>query len=165
MADRKNCAGATDFTLAALAGSGGVIDSSGTATLYLDPSGGTLNCFGAIADGAGLVSLALTASGTLVLYGTNSYTGGTTVTAGTLEVGSSGLLPIGACRRADDRRQRRFDFRQHVFIRRLCLCGHSRRGARDGRAQARHAPAFLCRHLQCGALSPLFPAVAAPPLR
>jgi autotransporter-associated beta strand protein len=95
MADMKSCAGATDFTLAALAGSGGVIDSSGTTTLYLDPCGGTLDCFSAIADGAGLVSLALTDSGTLVLYGTNSYTGGTTVTADTLEVGSSGLLPIG----------------------------------------------------------------------
>jgi autotransporter-associated beta strand protein len=83
--------------VASLAGSGGVIEtSSGTSALVVDPpSGATAGYSGSIVNGAGLVSLVKMGAGTLILSGSDTYTGGTTVDAGILEVSSSNGLPYG----------------------------------------------------------------------
>jgi fibronectin-binding autotransporter adhesin len=57
----------------------------------VDSDGTTLTLSGSI-DGGGL---AKTGPGTLVLSGTNTYTGGTTVQAGLLEIGGINALPAG----------------------------------------------------------------------
>jgi len=54
-------------------------------------AGFVLDAFsGAIEDGSGTVALTKTGSGDLYLTGTNTYSGGTTISAGTLYVGSWG---------------------------------------------------------------------------
>lgn len=57
--------------------------TSGTTTATLNVSGNVSGGFGITKQGAG----------TLVLSGSNSYTGGTTVAAGTLQLNSAGALP------------------------------------------------------------------------
>ncbi|MDP9920741.1 outer membrane autotransporter protein [Variovorax boronicumulans] len=59
-------------------------------TSWLPPAPAGDSAFsGVIADGAGVVSLIKEASNTLTLVGANTYTGGTTVAAGTLRAGSA----------------------------------------------------------------------------
>ncbi len=53
---------------------------------------GTLNLNGTIADGGHGYTLGKTGAGTLGLYGTNTYTGSTLITGGSLTVGSNGVL-------------------------------------------------------------------------
>ena len=85
-----------NFTLTSLAGSGGFLEtSSGTMTLIISTTSES-GFGGSIAEGAGLVSLLKTGSGTLILSGSNTFTGGTTVAAGILEVESFGGLPVGS---------------------------------------------------------------------
>ena len=55
----------------------------------LNPTSGSTTYSGVIADGATGTTLAKTGAGTQVLSGANSYTGQTTVTAGTLSLGAS----------------------------------------------------------------------------
>ncbi len=90
--------GWSNFMLTTLAGAGGMIEtSSGTASLLVNPSTYmTDNYSGSIADGAGSVSLVKEGAGTLVLSGSNTYSGGTTVEAGTLEATCPGALPNGS---------------------------------------------------------------------
>ncbi len=74
-------------TVAGLSGAGTVTNSgSNLATLTVSGSNLSSSTFsGTINDGSSLVALALSGSGTLVLSGTNIYTGGTTVSGnGTL---------------------------------------------------------------------------------
>jgi autotransporter-associated beta strand protein len=85
-----------------LAGVGGVVTTAGTAgttMLLVNPSSGSSSNFsGTIANhGSGLVELELpsSASGTLILSGTNTYTGGTVVNSGTLIVTSISGLATG----------------------------------------------------------------------
>ena len=60
-------------------------------TLTLSPAGGSSTFSGAIEDGAGEVRLAVSGSGTQVLAGSgNAYGGGTTISAGTLQIGDGG---------------------------------------------------------------------------
>ncbi len=78
-------------------GSGGSsIINSGTAAslLTLSPSGST-TFSGTIQGGGtlGTISLVMSGSGTQVLAGSNSYTGGTAVNAGTLQVAGTASLP------------------------------------------------------------------------
>ena len=72
--------------------------TTNTLTLGYGNGSETLS-YGTIADNpatAGTVALTKTGTGTLTLVGTNSYSGDTTVSAGTLAMGGSYLLPSGA---------------------------------------------------------------------
>ncbi len=77
-------------TIAALAGTGGAV-ALGNGALTVDQAGNT-SYAGAI---GGTGSLTKAGSGTLVLAGVNSYTGGTTVSGGTLQLGIDGALAAG----------------------------------------------------------------------
>ena len=48
---------------------------------------------GSLSDGAGVLALNESGSGRLVLSGTNAYSGGTTVSSGTLDIAGSASLP------------------------------------------------------------------------
>ena len=96
--------GLTALGMASLAGSGGVISdsSTGACTLIIKPPSGCTTSFsGVITNGNGVVSLLLpagtlysgAAAGGLVLSGSNSYTGGTTIDDGTLYVTNGVALP------------------------------------------------------------------------
>ncbi len=79
-------------SLADGAGGGGTVTTSvsnatyGVATLTLAPAGAT-TFSGAIQDGACPIALVLNGAGTQVLAGSNTYTGGTTIINGTLQLG------------------------------------------------------------------------------
>ncbi|HEY5314077.1 MAG TPA: autotransporter-associated beta strand repeat-containing protein, partial [Pirellulales bacterium] len=64
---------------------------SSTSTILVD-SGLTYTISGVIADGASAGTLNATGAGTLVLTGTNSYSGGTSISAGTLIISSDSNL-------------------------------------------------------------------------
>ena len=90
----------TNQSVGALSGSGGTIlnNSTGTAkTLTVGSGGGSGTYSGVIADhtsGTGTLALTKTGSGTETLSGVNTYTGATTINAGTLNV--SGSLASGS---------------------------------------------------------------------
>jgi autotransporter-associated beta strand protein len=78
-----------------LTGTGGTITSSvgGSRTLTIgtgDTGGGVFN--GVIADGAGTTSLTKVGTGTITLTGVNTYSGSTTVNAGTLRLEGLGSI-------------------------------------------------------------------------
>jgi autotransporter-associated beta strand protein len=76
-----------------LSGAGGtVMTSTGSPTLTVNGSGSG-SYYGSI-TGSGL-NLVKSGGGMLILDGSNSYTGGTTVTGGLLEIASAGSLPSG----------------------------------------------------------------------
>ncbi len=78
--------------LSDLSGGGGAVTDSTSAapTLTVAPAGGSATFSGVIQDGAGKTSLILNGPGTQVLAGSNTYSGPTTITAGTLQVGTGG---------------------------------------------------------------------------
>ena len=78
----------TGFTIA-----GGFLTLTGSAPTINTGTGVTATISSAVAGTAGL---AKTGAGTLILGGTNSYTGGTTITAGTLFLSGTGPLGITA---------------------------------------------------------------------
>lgn len=81
----------SDQTLASLSGTGGAVQLSNARTLTLaDPSDAT---FAGTIDGSG--ALAQSGAGTLTLTSANTYTGGTTLTAGTLLAGHDSALGTG----------------------------------------------------------------------
>ena len=92
------------LTLASLSGSAGAIANSATGTLAtMTVRQATETTFGgAIDDGAGRVALVLAGPGTLILGGTDAYSGGTYVDEGTLAASSASL----AARPAFDHRGR-----------------------------------------------------------
>ena len=75
-------------------GSGGTVTSTGTAqpTLTIQPGGGSATFSGVIANSGtiGVLSLTVNGPGTQVLAGSNTYTGLTTISGGTLQLGSGG---------------------------------------------------------------------------
>ena len=84
------------YTFASLAGStSGVLTNSSTAaTVTVSMTGGSTIYGGAISgSGNHTLALVLSGSGALTLSGTNSYSGGTTVTSGTLNISSEQALP------------------------------------------------------------------------
>ncbi|MGA2258269.1 MAG: autotransporter-associated beta strand repeat-containing protein, partial [Thermoguttaceae bacterium] len=87
--------GSTAFinTLAGTHTLGAPIDLK-SSLLVMSASGSTLTIDGDITENQSS-SLTLTGSGTLVLSGSNTYTGGTNVNAGTLEILGSSALPDG----------------------------------------------------------------------
>ena len=67
--------------------------SSTTATLTVDLASGSSAFGGVLADGSlGTLALAKTGAGTFVLTGANTFSGGSTVSVGTLQVGQGGVL-------------------------------------------------------------------------
>lgn len=67
---------------------------AGTSTIDV-ATGTTTTLQGVIANGASAGSLVKSGDGTLLLSATNTYTGSTTVNAGTLRVGSANAIPSG----------------------------------------------------------------------
>ena len=92
----------TVASLADLGSSGGkVMCSNGsTATLTLAPPAGTTTFSGVVQNynaTSGTLALVLAGVGTQVLAGSNTYSGGTTIQSGTLQLGSGGTIgSIGA---------------------------------------------------------------------
>ena len=75
-------------TITTLNGSGGTVANSGAnavLTVNNGAYGGTIN------NAAGTIALSKATSGTLILTGANSYSGGTTITAGTLQLGNGAV--------------------------------------------------------------------------
>jgi autotransporter-associated beta strand protein len=86
-------------TIGSLAGAGTVTNNgAGAATLTAGGHNTSTTFSGTLADGPGAAALAFIKSGTgaLTLSGTNTYSGGTTLSAGTLAVGSNAGLGTGA---------------------------------------------------------------------
>lgn len=84
---------ANAVALGSLSGSGLIRNiAPGAATLAIGGLNETSTFSGEISSGGGggLLGIEKVGSGTLILTGTNTYTGGTTITAGTLQVGSGG---------------------------------------------------------------------------
>jgi autotransporter-associated beta strand protein len=87
-------------TLGGLAGSvdlaTAITGYSGVIGLTLNPqAGATVTYDGVIADGSGAMTLTKSGTGTQILTGPNSYSGGTTNTAGTLALGADNVLGTG----------------------------------------------------------------------
>ncbi|MEZ5889625.1 MAG: autotransporter-associated beta strand repeat-containing protein [Xanthobacteraceae bacterium] len=75
--------------IASLAGAGTVTNSGGAVSLTTGGNNTSTTFSGVIQDGAGATSLTKTGTGTFILTGDNTYTGGTTISAGTLQLGSN----------------------------------------------------------------------------
>jgi autotransporter-associated beta strand protein len=86
--------GAGALTIGASANSG-IIKSTGTALSIRDQAGAGITINSAIANGTGASSLTKLDVGTLTLTAQNTYTGGTTVGAGTLALTGTGQLGAG----------------------------------------------------------------------
>jgi fibronectin-binding autotransporter adhesin len=79
-----------DPTIGALAGSGGYVTNSGSsATFNVEGNNSNSTFAGVIESG---IALDKTGSGTLILTGTNTDTGATTIGAGTLELGNGSIV-------------------------------------------------------------------------
>ena len=83
----------TTFATTATATFGSTIGFKIAGSSMFDVAGGTTSTLlGVIADGASAGTLVRTDTGTLMLSGTNTYTGGTMVNAGTLQLGQVAAL-------------------------------------------------------------------------
>jgi autotransporter-associated beta strand protein len=86
------------LSMRGLAGNaGGVIASaSGTSGLTIDTTGRSTTFSGTIQNGTGMLGLTVLGTGTLTLAGNSTYSGGTQIAAGTLQVGNSTGLPTSS---------------------------------------------------------------------
>jgi autotransporter-associated beta strand protein len=85
-------------SLPGVSGSGGVISSShtGSSTLNLYSLSGNSPAYsGNIANGNGVMAVQYSGSGTQALAGTNSFTGGLSITSGTLQIDGAGAILAG----------------------------------------------------------------------
>ncbi len=85
-----NASGGTLFTIGGLSGIGGVVLGN-TGAVTLDVGNSTNSTFSGVLSGSG--GLNVIGSGILTLTGTNTYKGGTTLTAGELSISASTALP------------------------------------------------------------------------
>jgi fibronectin-binding autotransporter adhesin len=85
---------ATD-TIGSLAGAG-TVQTSGTVTLTSGGDNTSTIFSGVIQNGTGTLSLTKSGSGTLTLSGANTYSGSTTLTAGSILVGNAGSGNVGS---------------------------------------------------------------------
>jgi autotransporter-associated beta strand protein len=77
--------------IGSLSGAGTVSTSNSTRAALTVGNGNTKTTFsGVLEDGAGVLQLIKSGTGTLTLTGNNIYTGGTTISAGTLQLGNDG---------------------------------------------------------------------------
>ena len=84
--------GGFDQTIGSLAGSGTVTNSGVASPATLTGGGDNTSTLfsGIIQNGTSTTALTKAGSGTLTLSGANTYTGGTTISAGTLQIGNGG---------------------------------------------------------------------------
>ncbi len=81
-------------TIGVLAGSGIVTSSASAAvTLTVGATGNSGTFSGVIQNGSGTMTLAKSGSGTETLSGANTYSGSTTISAGTLQLGAAHAVP------------------------------------------------------------------------
>ncbi len=81
------------LTVGGFSGSAGTVTTSVPGSLALTVSQTAATTFGGtIQNGAGVLSLVFS-GGAMVLSGTNTYSGGTTISAGTLQAGNNAALP------------------------------------------------------------------------
>jgi len=85
-----NSAGARTVTLGAVS-----TTTAGAKTLTLGNAGAGGFVTGAISNGSGSIGVTKSGTGNWILSGTNTYSGSTTISVGTLEVGGSGSLGSG----------------------------------------------------------------------
>ena len=87
-----------DASVSALTGSSGAVITSGvSAPSTLTITTGTTSAFyGVIQNGAGVLSLTMAGPGKQLLAGTNTYTGATTISSGTLALASTGSINSSA---------------------------------------------------------------------
>jgi len=87
--------GGDSQTVASLAGGGSVTNTGSAAVVTISKSTGTTTFSGSLGDGSAGNALSLVKNGasTEILSGVNTYHGTTTIAAGTLTLGSGGLLP------------------------------------------------------------------------
>lgn len=85
-------------TIGSLAGAGGFVQSTlGVATLATGSDGTSTSYTGIVQDGAGgILSFTKVGAGTQILGGINTYTGATTVLAGTLQAGSNQAFGVNS---------------------------------------------------------------------
>lgn len=79
-------------TINGLSGDGTVSTGTGTGTLTIGNNNATSTFNGVIQNGSGTVVIAKTGTGTLTLGGANTYTGATTISAGTLALSATGSI-------------------------------------------------------------------------
>jgi autotransporter-associated beta strand protein len=90
-----NGAGSIGGLLAGLGGRGAAVNYTGNVSLGIDTanaSGGTMTYAGSITNVGTTLALRKLGANTLVLDGNNTYTGGTTISAGTLELVNGGSV-------------------------------------------------------------------------
>ena len=81
------------ITIASLSGNGIVLNNGQTAAaLTVGDDNASTSFTGVLEDGTGILQLIKSGAGTFVLTGANTYTGGTTINAGTLQIGNGGTL-------------------------------------------------------------------------
>jgi autotransporter-associated beta strand protein len=84
--------GGFNQTIGSLAGdSTGVVTTSGGAVSLTTGNAASTTFAGTIQDGAGTLALNKVGAGVFTLAGTNTYTGGTTINGGTLQIGDGGM--------------------------------------------------------------------------
>jgi autotransporter-associated beta strand protein len=80
-------------TIGSLSGVGFVLNNGQpAATLTVGGDNATTGFSGVLENGTGILQLTKSGTGNLILTGANTYTGGTTINAGTLQIGNGGTL-------------------------------------------------------------------------